>query len=103
MKFLLGLVVGIIIVPLAVFVYFSTGMAPVATAAQVMPFEKMLARKALDARVAKEAPNHPPVSAGPETYAAGAQLYIEHCAVCHGLPGQDQTAIAAGMFPKPPK
>jgi len=23
--------------------------------------------------------------------------------VCHGLPGQQQTAIASGMFPKPPK
>jgi len=23
--------------------------------------------------------------------------------VCHGLPGQEQTAIAFGMFPKPPR
>jgi thiosulfate dehydrogenase len=103
MKFLLGLIIGIIIVPLAVYVYFSTGMAPVATSAKAMPFESKLAKKALQARVEKEAPNHPPVSAGPETYAAGAQIYIENCAVCHGLPGQEQTAIASGMFPKPPK
>ena len=103
MKFLLGLIIGIIIVPLAVYAYFVTGSAPVATAARAMPFETSLAKKALRARVEKEAPNHPPVSAGPETYAAGAQIYIDNCAVCHGLPGQDQTAIAYGMFPKPPK
>ena len=36
-------------------------------------------------------------------YVAGAQVYKEHCAVCHGLAGQAQTAIAKGMFPKPPK
>jgi mono/diheme cytochrome c family protein len=34
---------------------------------------------------------------------AGAQIYKQNCAVCHGLPAQDQTAIAKGMFPKPPK
>lgn len=34
---------------------------------------------------------------------AGAQIYKEHCAVCHGLPLQPQTAIAKGMYPKPPK
>ena len=34
---------------------------------------------------------------------AGAQLYRNDCAVCHGLPGQKQTPVAAGMFPKPPQ
>jgi mono/diheme cytochrome c family protein len=34
---------------------------------------------------------------------AGATLYSEHCAVCHGLPGVPKTAIAAGMFPPPPQ
>ena len=33
------------------------------------------------------------------SYAAGAQIYKDHCAVCHGLPGQPQTAIAKGEFP----
>ena len=33
----------------------------------------------------------------------GAQSYSNNCAVCHGLPGQEQTAIAKGEFPKPPE
>jgi mono/diheme cytochrome c family protein len=33
----------------------------------------------------------------------GATLYRNNCAVCHGLPGQETTSIAAGMFPKPPQ
>lgn len=34
---------------------------------------------------------------------AGAVLYKGQCAVCHGLPGAANTAIAAGMFPHPPQ
>jgi mono/diheme cytochrome c family protein len=27
---------------------------------------------------------------------------MEQCAVCHGVPGKDQSAIAKGEFPRPP-
>jgi thiosulfate dehydrogenase len=102
--FLIGLILGFVAVPLAVYFYFSTGNAPVATSAAPMPFEKMLASKALHARLDKEVPKAaPPVPADEATYMAGAVVYKEHCAVCHGLPGQEQTAISKGMFPKPPK
>ena len=75
-----------------------------ATSAPPMPFEKMLARMALHARLDKEMPKAaPPISTDEAAYTAGAQIYKDHCAVCHGLPGQAQTAIAKGMFPKPPK
>jgi thiosulfate dehydrogenase len=104
MKFLIGLIVGMILVPLAVYVCFASGSAPVATSAAPMPFEKMLANTALHARMDKEMPKSaPPVAADEAAYTAGAQVYKDHCAVCHGLPGQAQTAIAKGMFPKPPK
>jgi thiosulfate dehydrogenase len=101
-KFVFGLILGIILVPVVVYVYFATGRAPVATSAPPMPFEKMLARAALHARLDKEMPKSSPISADDAAYAAGAQIYKEHCAVCHGLPGQPQSAIGQGMFPKPP-
>jgi len=102
-KFLLGLIVGLIVIPVGVYMYFSTGSAPVATSSQPMPFEKMLASMALHARLRKEMPKASPIPADEGNYAAGALVYKENCAVCHGLPGQPQTAIALGMFPKPPK
>jgi thiosulfate dehydrogenase len=102
-KFLLGLIVGLISIPLAVYIYVASGTAPVATAAPPVPFEKMLAHAALHARLDKEMPKAAPIRADDAAYAAGAQVYKDHCAVCHGLPGQTQTAIAKGMFPKPPK
>jgi thiosulfate dehydrogenase len=102
-KFLIGLIIGLVLIPAAVYFYFSTGMAPVSTAAQAMPFEKAFARMALHARVEKEAPKSVPIPADEANLAAGAQVYKDHCAVCHALPGQPQTAIAMGMFPQPPK
>jgi mono/diheme cytochrome c family protein len=105
MKFIVGLIVGLILIPLGVACYFVLGMAPVATSAQAMPFEKTLARIALDKRVEKEAPQTPPagIAANDATYAAGAQVYRDNCAVCHGDATGKKTAIAAGMFPRPPQ
>jgi mono/diheme cytochrome c family protein len=102
-KFLVGLALGLVLVPVGVYFYFSRGMAPVATAAPPMPFERMFASMALHARLTKEMPKTVPVTPDDAAYTAGAQVYKDHCAVCHGLPGQPQTAIANGMFPKPPK
>jgi mono/diheme cytochrome c family protein len=68
-----------------------------------MPFEKKLAHQALNARVSREMPKTVPLQPDEPNLAAGARLYREHCAVCHGLPGRKETMIAAGMYPRPPK
>jgi mono/diheme cytochrome c family protein len=102
-KFLIGVIVGLIVIPAGIYMYFSSGSAPVATSSAPMPFEKMLAGMALHARMDKEMPKSVPINPDEAAYVGGAQVYKEHCAVCHGLPGQAQTAIAQGMFPKPPK
>jgi thiosulfate dehydrogenase len=101
--FILGLIIGLLAVPLTVYFYFVTGMAPVGTSAQAMPFEKTLAKKSLNARVKKEVPKTVPIAADDAAYLAGAAIYREDCAVCHGLPGQPETRIAHGMFPFPPQ
>jgi mono/diheme cytochrome c family protein len=101
--FLFGLILGLIAVPLGVYFYFVTGSAPVATAAQAMPFEKALAHKALNARVAKEMPHNIPVAADESTFRAGAQIYRDDCAVCHSFSDGIPSGIAKGMFPRPPK
>jgi thiosulfate dehydrogenase len=100
---LLGLVLGVAAVAAGAYLYFSLGYAPVATSAPPMPFEERMAKMALAARIAKEAPSGVPVPPDEANLLAGAQLYQEHCAVCHGLKGQPETAIAKGMFPKPPQ
>ena len=101
--FLLGVIVTLAGTAAAVFVYFTGGFAPVATGAAPMPFERMLAARALHARIVKEMPKTAPIEAGEANYLAGAHGYLEHCAACHGLPGKPETAIARGEFPKPPQ
>lgn len=85
------------------FAYVGLGLAPVATVSAPLPFEKLITGMALNARVRREAPKASPITASPEALAAGAKIYRTNCAVCHGLPGQPQAAIAKGEFPKPPE
>lgn len=100
--FLFGIVMGVILVGVGVYFYFSTGSAPVATSDHPMPLETTLASGALHARIEREMPKTVPIAADESAYMAGAKIYVENCAVCHGYPGQEQSAIAKGMFPKPP-
>ena len=100
---LLGLILGVFLIAGGVYFYFSRGYAPVATASWPMPLEKQLAGMALHARIEKEKPETVPIEATEANLLAGAALYQQHCAVCHGVPGAPTTAIAAGMFPHPPQ
>jgi thiosulfate dehydrogenase len=102
-SFLFGLVLGVLLVPLAVYGYFVAGYAPVATASQALPFERLLAASALHARVSREMPETVPIAGDESSYSAGAEIYRQDCAVCHGLPGEEPSAIARGMFPHPPQ
>lgn len=103
MKFVAGLVLGLILVPVLVYFYFTSGMAPVATTDPDMPFETFFARKAQNVRIDKDMPKTVPIQPSDENYLAAAELYKQHCAVCHGLPLSPKTAIATGMYPHPPQ
>src|ERR1017187_3515387 len=100
--FVFGFIAALILIAAGGLGYVALGKAPVATASAPLPFEKLITGIALDARIAKEAPKSSPVPASEDAYAAGARIYRVNCAVCHGLPGQEQTAIGKGEFPKPP-
>jgi thiosulfate dehydrogenase len=101
-KFLFGLVIGILIVPAAVYLCFWLGYMPVSTKSGPLPFERKLAGMALEKRIEKEAPKDSPVQATEPNLLAGAKLYVENCAVCHGMTTESESAIAKGVFPQPP-
>ena len=102
MKFIAGMILGLLVVPFGAYLYFTGGAAPVATTDSDVPFENFFAHKALNARIAKDMPKNVPIQANEANYLAGAELYKQHCAVCHGLPLAPKTAIATGMYPRPP-
>jgi thiosulfate dehydrogenase len=102
--FVIGILAGVFLVAAGAWYYFTSGRAPVAVSDPTLPFEKKLANAALRARIDKDPHiDPPPVPANESTYLAGADTYKQNCAVCHGLPGESQTEIGKGMFPKPPE
>jgi thiosulfate dehydrogenase len=101
--FVTGFVVALAVIAGGAYYYFSSGMAPAATSDPPMPFERQLASMALRAHIDRQNVGSSPVAADEATYMAGAAVYKDNCATCHGLPNQPPPAIAAGMFPDPPQ
>jgi thiosulfate dehydrogenase len=99
---IVGILLGLLLALVGVYYYFSSGRAPVAVTAPEMPLERKFASMALHRYLDKLPHPNPPVPQEEATFLAGAQVYKEHCAVCHGLPGEPKSVIAAGMFPSPP-
>ncbi len=103
MKYAAGFILGLIILPLCGYLYLVLGLAPVATSAPPMPFETYFAKKALHARISRDAPTTDAIQPTEGNLLVGANVYKQNCAVCHGLPGQPKSHIAEGMFPPPPQ
>lgn len=103
MRFLAGLIVGILLVVAGAYLFIAFGGVSMMTSSPPLPFEKRLARVALRASIDGAANEKDPLPFQDANMIAGARVYKTHCAVCHGVPGSDKTAIAKGMFPEPPQ
>jgi len=101
--FFAGVVITLLVIVLGAIFYFKTGMAPVATADPPMPFEKILAKMGLHARMDKEMSQRDVSGFTTADLLSGADVYQKNCAFCHGLLQQPATGAAIGMFPKPPQ
>ncbi|HSP19650.1 MAG TPA: cytochrome c [Myxococcaceae bacterium] len=64
--------------------------------------EKAVAHAALDAAVRARAPRGKTAPADAATVQRGREAYRAHCLVCHGVPGGEQSSIAAGLNPPVP-
>ncbi|MGH9518230.1 MAG: c-type cytochrome [Terriglobales bacterium] len=101
LRFLAGLVLGVLLVPLLVLAWFYHGQVPVAVSDPPLPLERQITHTALDARIKKEAPQMAPIQPNEQTYIDGARIYKDNCAFCHGLHGQPSIA-GPNMFPDAP-
>jgi thiosulfate dehydrogenase len=103
MKFLIGLIVGLLILPLLLFLYAMSGHFPAATSDPPIPGEAALAGAALEARIKREAPNRDVSNFATSELVSAANIYQNNCAVCHGLPNQPVPPVGQGEFPRPPQ
>jgi thiosulfate dehydrogenase len=102
-QFFIGMILGWVVLPVAGLLYLRFGYVPVAVNGPVIPFEELLAGTAVQARIAREAPQTAAIPATEDNLFAGAKTYREHCVECHGFPGGSPSAAAQGMFPPPPQ
>ncbi len=99
-KFVGGIIVGLILVPLVVAVYLFTGLAPVAVSDHPFPFERLIAGAALGGRIHREAPKRDLAAFTTADLIAGAQTYRRGCG-CHGML-EKPTRPEPEMYPSPP-
>ena len=101
MRFLLGLIFGIVLVPLVVLAFLTYGNVPVAVSDPPFPHEGQLVHMPLNARIQKEmVGTH--MEPDPPTLTAGARIYTERCAFCHGLHNKP-AAMGHHMYPDAPQ
>lgn len=101
-SFLLGLLLGLLVIPVAVFGYFHLGHPPVAVADSPLYLERQMVRIPLHARIDSEMPKSVPIEPSDTNLEAGAHIYRQQCASCHGLYGRP-SSFAKTMYPDAPQ
>lgn len=103
MKFLAGILAGVLLLALGAAAYVLSGVFDVAATVHPGKLEKRLAGVALDRSVARRAPKASnPVAPSPDVLRAGLAHYRGMCVTCHGAPGVDASDIGIGLNPAPP-
>ncbi len=101
-SFFVGLLIGLLVIPVAVWVYFTAGNPPVTTSDPPLPMEARIVHIPMHARIDRELVKTPPVEASPTNLEIGAHIYRQQCAACHGLYGLP-AKFSKGMFPEAPQ
>jgi thiosulfate dehydrogenase len=101
-RIVFGLIVGVLLLPAAIVAWFHWGHPPIAVTDKPLPFERQITHGALNARIQREMPSAAPIQADEGTFVAGAQIYSDQCASCHGLYGKP-SEFAAHMYPGAPQ
>ena len=105
-KFALGFLVALVLSAVGIAAYLKFGGKPVTVGSKPVPFDssvavKSVARPAPEARVEHEVKTAP-FGTSEDVFEAGAHVYRNQCASCHGTPGHD-VAFAKYMDPMAPQ
>ncbi len=103
-----GIVIGavgvIVLAAICGYAAVKAGMMPANADGKPWRLELWAAKTSLRATLRREAPTSPnPIALNDANLAAGIKLYAQNCAVCHGAAGARRSAIAKGLYQKPPQ
>ena len=102
-KFLLGLIVGIVLLLVVEYLFVAHGGLYMGTKGARSSMEQHLANKAIAASIGQSAQEESPVSADETNLLAGAHIYQQGCAGCHGRLDQDSATMSTRFYPRPPQ
>jgi mono/diheme cytochrome c family protein len=101
-RILLGILLAMILLPVAALGWMRFGKVPVAVADPPFPHEHEIVNIPLYARIDRELVKTPPVQADEDDLVAGAHVYSEKCSVCHGFHAKP-SPIGSNMYPAAPQ
>ncbi len=101
--FLLGIMLTLIALAVGGYLLLMHGHVNFDADRQSSEFEDHLAMSAVDASTERNAPEQKnPLPADEANLVAGAQLYVNHCAGCHGLPANPDGQFGRSFNPPVP-
>src|ERR1700749_2825822 len=100
-KFFVGVLIGIGLVVLAGYLFVARGGIFMGTDTKPLPFEESLAGAAITASIGKSANDESPLPADETNLLAGAKIYMQACAGCHGRLDQASSG-SKSFYPRPP-
>ena len=98
-KFLFGLILGIALLLVVEYLFVAHGGLYMGTNGDRLPMEQHLANKAIAASIGQSAREESPVPADETNLLAGAHIYQQGCAGCHGRLDQDPATHVEAVLP----
>jgi thiosulfate dehydrogenase len=103
-RFIAGIITALVGLAVLVFVAVKFGLVPATADVPPPRMERMMANMGLDATIERDAPKPPyPFVSSDAAIIAGAKLYTQHCAMCHGSGTGDPNILAKGLYIRPPQ
>ena len=99
--FFFGVICTVLLIVVSGFAYLRFGAPPVAVADHPFPDEKQIVHIPLNARIDRQM-STPPFHATGEDMVAGASIYVQQCAMCHGTANR-RSGLAEAEYPPPPQ
>jgi thiosulfate dehydrogenase len=100
-RILFGIILGVLLTPVALLAWFRYGHPPVAVADSPLFEERAFTQFLLYTRIDREMPPVAPIQGSEQNLVAGARVYTTQCAACHGLHGKP-SSFGAHMYPAAP-
>ena len=105
MKILIGLIIGLVAAPILFAVAAVAGLLPSDAASQPPKWDSSTGMKAIDASLEKRSAGlkNPLAASDSAAMAAGAKIYADNCAGCHGDGKGPNNWGANGFYPRVPQ